>query len=201
MSNFLVQGTFGTQGNFEVVVPLSTGGLVHLFRKNDDPTFPWTVDQVFATNLNFGSASLIQSSFGPGNLEVVAQSTSLLLHFWRDAGPSFTWSGPTQIFDGVGANPCLIQGKFPGTPGSIGNFEVVVPGPQAGLMHFFRDNNSAGFPWNGPTTFGTGDASFEGASLIQSSYGDPGNLEVVGFPVGTQTGPLAHYWRELWPSF
>src|SRR5262249_47015683 len=37
----LIQGLFGGRGNFEVVVPLVTGGLAHFWRNNDDPALPW----------------------------------------------------------------------------------------------------------------------------------------------------------------
>src|ERR1700756_4788116 len=44
-------GTYGTTfGNFELVVPLRTGGIGHFFRNNDDPSFPWSGPVVFAAD-------------------------------------------------------------------------------------------------------------------------------------------------------
>ena len=65
-------------GNYELVVPLQSGGIAHYYRDNDDPNLPWYQTAVFATE--FGSVqgvSLIQSNYstagnGPGNLAVVA---------------------------------------------------------------------------------------------------------------------------------
>jgi hypothetical protein len=37
----LIQSNFGLKGNFELVVPMSTGGLAHYWRNNDDPELPW----------------------------------------------------------------------------------------------------------------------------------------------------------------
>src|SRR5262249_40542112 len=40
-TGYLIQSIFGAQGNFEMVVSLSSGGLAHYWRNNDDPTLPW----------------------------------------------------------------------------------------------------------------------------------------------------------------
>jgi hypothetical protein len=37
----LIQSNFGIKGNFELVVPMSNGGLAHYWRNNDDPELPW----------------------------------------------------------------------------------------------------------------------------------------------------------------
>ena len=52
-------------------------------------------------------------------------------------------------------------------------------------------------PWNGPFHFGTRAGIFQQVALIQSNYGWPGNLEVVG-RVGNQ---LLFFWRDSGPSF
>ena len=53
------------------------------------------------------------------------------------------------------------------TFGSAGNFEMVLPSPQGGLVHVWRNNDTAGFPWMPPTFFASG--YLDGVSLIQRS--------------------------------
>ena len=93
----LIQSNFGLNGNFELVVPLSNGGLAHYWRNNDDPELPWYGPVRFGeANVRFNSSFLIQSKFGSqGNLELAAteESGKNLAMFWRDSGPSFDWHG------------------------------------------------------------------------------------------------------------
>ena len=101
MSGFLIQSHFGSMGNFEVVVPSrAAGGLVHFWRNNDDPSFPWSGPTYFAGGLGaIDGVSLIESNFGsPGNLEVVAvangQLNSLLAGFFMERSihhPQHRW--------------------------------------------------------------------------------------------------------------
>ena len=183
----LIQGSFGTKGNFEVVVARAGGGLSHYWRNNDAPGFPWSGPTNFGSG-SFRGVSLIQSNFGPGNLEVVALTASgQLVAYWRENHSPFTWHGPTATFaSGVTGNPSLIQSSF----GTKGNFEVVVPRVSGGLAAFWRDNDTSGFPWHGPTPFGTG--GIREGSLIQSNFG-PGNFE-VDVLVGASG---FQYWRDL----
>lgn len=184
-SGFLIQSTFGTKDNFELVIPRA-GGLAHYWRNNDASGFPWSGSTNFGSGSVLGTAE-IQSNFGPGNLEVVALVGNQLLHYWRENHSPFTWHGPTATFaTGITGNPTLIQSSF----GTKGNFEVVVARTGGGFAHYWRNNDASGFPWSGPTNFGSG--NFRGVSLIQSNFG-PGNLEVVAL---TATGQLVHYWRE-----
>src|SRR5271157_1966818 len=61
----LIQSNFGLKGNFELVVPMSDGGLVHYWRNNDDPELPWYGPVKFGeAKGRFNSSSLIQSNFG-----------------------------------------------------------------------------------------------------------------------------------------
>ena len=95
----LIQSRFGTKGNFEMVVPAATGGLLHFWRNNDAPTMPWSGATAFGTSLGHVDAvSMIESNFGtPGNLEVVARVGTSTQFFWRDSGPAFHWNGPFQL--------------------------------------------------------------------------------------------------------
>jgi hypothetical protein len=173
MSNFLIQSSFGTAGNFEAVVQ-SGGGLVHVWRNNDDPALPWYASTPFATKLagQIQGVALIESSFG--NLEIVVVANNQLLHFYRSSLSDTDWTGPTAtIASGVSGTPAFIQ--RPPATGTVSNFEVVVPSADGGLLHFTRNNNAAGFPWGLQASFQL-QTQYIGASLIQSSFG---NLEVV----------------------
>ncbi|HEX6901869.1 MAG TPA: tyrosinase family protein [Thermoanaerobaculia bacterium] len=191
----LIQGRFGGQGNFELVVPRSAGGLAHYWRNNDDPAFPWFGPIPFGTSLGTVEAvTLIQSNFGsPGNLEVIARAGSQLYFFWRDSGPAFTWNGPFLIASGVSGHPAVIQSRF----GAQGNFELVVPLAAGGLAHYWRNNDDPALPWIGPIPFGAGLGSVESVTLIQSNFGSPGNLEVIA-----RAGSHLHFfWRDSGPAF
>ncbi len=99
----LIQGRFGSVGNFELVTPLVGGGLAHMWRNNDDPALPWSGQIPFGAGTgSYSAVTMTQSNFGdPGNLEVVAQTANLLAFFWRDSGPSFTWYGPYVFESGI----------------------------------------------------------------------------------------------------
>ncbi len=232
-SGNFIQGAFGHQGNFEVVLVLN-GKLVHYWRDNDAFGLPWHG----ATLLPDGgrsaprasdrapvpmaptSVALIESNFNePGNLEVIARMTATLagggsadslVAYARDR---FGWHGPTSIeVDGKGVvgvqeTPAFIQSAF----GTKGNFEMVVV-QDGQLAHYWRDNDARTLPWRGPaflpkpspTSSGgrtTGIAAAPtGVALLESTFGDPGNLEVfatMSFVVeGAGPGWLAHYWRD-----
>ncbi len=95
----LIQSRFGTQGNFELVDPAASGGLLHLWRNNDNRFMPWSGAIPFGQSLGqVAGVSLIESNYGsPGNLEVICNASGQLQFFWRDSGPSFTWNGPYQL--------------------------------------------------------------------------------------------------------
>lgn len=95
----MIQGTFGNKGNFELVVPMASGGLSHFWRGNDDDQQRWHGPLMFGANLGkVESVGLIQSNFGePGHLEIVAQVDSQLAFFWRNSGPDFRWNGPQYL--------------------------------------------------------------------------------------------------------
>jgi hypothetical protein len=179
----LIQSTFGTQGNFEVVVPLDSGGLAHYSRDNDAEGFPWLALSVFATDAGKVEAvSLIQSTFFD-NFEIVVRIDDRLAHFWRDAS-SGEWFGPNFFASGVSGTVSLIQGRF----GAAGNFEVVAPLAAGGIAHFWRDNQT--FDWSDANVFAEDVGKVDEVCLIQGSFGD--NFELVA-RIGDQ---LAHFWRD-----
>jgi hypothetical protein len=194
-AGFLVQGRFGNHGNFEMVTPRDLGGLAHYWRDNDDPAMPWYGPFTFGpADRDYDCVTMIQSNYGePGNLELIARSGDQLDFYWRDSGPSFTWNGPYRIAGDVAGNPALIQSRF----GARGNFELVVPLRDGGLAHYWRNNDDPSMPWNGPYPFGSQAGNVEGVALLESNYGDPGNLEVVA-RAGSQ---LLFFWRDSGPAF
>ena len=200
-SSFMTQGRFGQVGNFEMVVPMSSSGLAHFWRNNDDPALPWFGPLPFGSTDVYAAVTLFQSNFssigtGAGNLELVARSGNRLDFYWRDDAPPFTWHGPIAFETGVSGTPALIQGNF----GVTGNFEMVVPLAAGGLAHFWRNNDDPALPWNGPFPFGSSDA-YDGVALIQSNFSSsgtgPGNLELVA----RSGNRLDFYWRDDAPPF
>ena len=80
----LIQSHYGNKGNFELVVPLASGGMAHFFRDNDAPGFPWYYTMNFGTGY-VDAISMIESNFGiPGNLEVIVRVGSQLFAYYRD---------------------------------------------------------------------------------------------------------------------
>jgi kumamolisin len=199
----LIQSTFGTQGNFELAVPLAAGGVAHYVRLNDQAACPWAgPDQIFGLSLGqLDGISMIQNDYGgnPGNLAVVARVNTLLMYYHRDSGPNFAWRGSKVVVNGynvtgLSGNPVLIQSRF----GTVGNYEVVVPLTIGGLAHFVRVNDVSTAPWCGPDqVFGASLGAVDAVSMIQSNYGSPGNLEVVA-RVGDK---LFTFWRDSGPDF
>ena len=101
---------------------------------------------------------------------------------WRDRPNASPWGG-WFIQSRAGANR--------------NNFEVVIPWPNGGLAHFYRDNGNNALQWYGPTLFATG-SHYQGVSITESDdrafQGTPAkNLEVVAV---RQDGVLEHWWRE-----
>ena len=186
----LIQSRFGKKGNFELVVPAAAGGLVHYWRNNDAANLPWSGPTAFGGGLGkVDAVTMIESNFGnPGNLEVICRVGKKLYAFWRDSGPAFKWNGPTQIEDGTAGNPVLIQSRY----GTKGNFELVVPAAAGGLVHYWRNNDAGNLPWSGPTAFGGGLGKVDAVTMIESNFGNPGNLEVI-----CRVGPkLYAFWRD-----
>jgi hypothetical protein len=189
----LVQSRFGTKGNFEVVVPQPTGGLAHYWRNDDDPYLAWHGPSLFGSGV-FDSVTMIQSNFGsPGNLETIGVQNGNLIFFWRDSGPGFHWSGPAQIGSGVHGVPALTQSRF----GSKGNFELAAPARNAGIKVYWRNNDDPALPWSSPITIGQSLGRVDAVSLIQSNFGNPGNLELMALAGGN----LYFFWRDSGPAF
>ena len=87
----------------------------------------------------------------------------------------------------------MLQGRF----GDHGNFEMVTPRDIGGLAHYWRNNDDPAMPWYGPYGFGPGASNYDAVTMIQSNYGEPGNLELIARS-GDQ---LDFYWRDSGPWF
>lgn len=194
----MIQSTYGIRGNFELVVPLSAGGLGYYWRNNDHDELPWYGPVEFGADAGlFDGVSLIQGNFGEmGNLELVAVDYGghNLVHFWRETGPNFDWHGPNQISDKAlvplfSGNPAMIQSNF----GCRGNFDVVVPKAEGGFSYYWRDNDDPALAWNGPFDFATDSGIFDSVSLIQGNFGETGDLELVA----RSDDQLLHFWRDF----
>jgi hypothetical protein len=197
-----IQSRYGRTGNFEVVTTTLGEGpsLGHYWRDNDDPSLPWYTAAPFGEffALFGGGMSLIQSNYGnPGRLEVLTElwgpeGNRSLLHLWRDAVAPFQWHEETIFGQRVAGNPALIQSLF----GARGNFEVVVPSADGGISHYWRDNDDPAQPWHGPTNFGRDLGQVEAVSMIQSNFGQAGNLEVAA----RAADRLLLFWRDSDPQ-
>jgi hypothetical protein len=173
----MVQSRYGSRGNFELLFPAATGGLMHMWRNNDAAGFPWSTPRQIMPSLGqVDAVSLIQGDRGidpPGALEAVVRVGTKLAHLWRDQTPAAAWHLTVWFGDGAAGNPVLVESVF----GSAHNFEVVVPSATAGLIHFYRNNSAPGTPWSGPRPFAADLGPVDAVAMTQSSF--QGHLEVV----------------------
>ncbi|CAO5167592.1 conserved hypothetical protein [Frankia sp. AiPs1] len=181
----------GKAGNFEVVVPSAFSGLTHVWRDNDATNYPWRDPWQTAQALGpVDAVSMIQSTLAnPGPLEMVIRVGDALSFLWRDSSGTFAWHAPTALAQGVRGVPSLIQSRL----GTKGNFELLVPAADVGLIHLWRNHDVHGYPWSGPARFGANLGKVDAVSLIHGTLGGgTGMLEAVAL-VGTR---LVHLTRD-----
>src|SRR5262245_41686319 len=186
-SGYFLQTSFGATGNFEMVLPSPQGGLVHIWRNNDSAGFPWMAPTFFASGYPDG-VSLVQRSdkdHAPGDLEVVFRIGDRLAHLVRRDSK---WKEPAYFASGLSGRPAFIQSSL----GERGNYEVVAPLAAGGLAHYFRGNDDPSEPWSQPVVFATSLGRVDSVALIQSNFGDPGNLELIA----RSSNALWHFWRD-----
>lgn len=96
----LVQGAYGSCGNLELVACDATDGLWVFWFNADDADAPlqapdvppgqWSTGLAFAAGRRYVDAQIVQSTFGPNHLEVVALTDDGTLESWYwSPGPGF----------------------------------------------------------------------------------------------------------------
>lgn len=178
-------------GAFELVIPATDGGAVHLTRDNSRPfpspsNYPWSKPARFGTKLTGITAlALIESNYGTnGRLEVAAIAKGKL--YWSSRESNLQWKDFSPILTEYGdlvGNPALIQSN---DGSEAGNFELVVPAAGGGLWYFSRDNNDGtqAAKWLKGVRFGEKEGVFKGVALVQGWGGEGGRLEVVAQKAG-----------------
>ena len=175
--------------NFEMLATVGGGGMIqHWWRDNSAAGFPWhTAYAPFG-----GDAAVCPTLTGTTynrNFECVFLTTGRRLHHWFFDQTSHTWTdggvfGPPGTAWGV---PGFIQGNY----GAPGNFEVVVRLEDGQLNHWWRMDGPP-WTWSDGGCFAS-NVAYSGPSLVQTSYGTQGNLELVAVLNG---GEMQHWWRD-----
>jgi Matrixin len=96
--------------NFELVVPLATGGLAHYYRRNN-PAGAWAGPTAVFGSGPYEAVTFIQSNLGADNFEVIARQGQQLVSFYRDNSTS-RWHGPFVLLtSGTAGNSVVIQSE------------------------------------------------------------------------------------------
>ena len=187
--NMIESGNGADFRNFEMLATVGGGGTIqHWWRDNSASGFPWhTAYAPFG-----GDAAVcptLTATTYNRNFECVFLTTGGRLHHWWFDQTSHTWNdggvfGPPGTAWGV---PGFIQGNY----GAPGNFEVVVRLKDGQLNHWWRMDGPP-WTWSDGGCFAS-NVEFSGPSLIQTSYGTQGNLELVCV---LNTGQMQHWWRD-----
>jgi Domain of unknown function (DUF4185) len=177
----IIQSSFGSPHNFEVVVP-EEGGLAHYWHNNSDLSSPWNRANDYAAPGSTGSAAMVQNRLNQ-NLEVVVLHGTELRHHWFENG---TWNHGVVITNRATGPACMIQSSY------NNNLELVVL-EDSNLILYWRDSSEPHLPWK----FGgiissqaTGPAGFVQGDFAEVQLHK--NFEVV-VPEGDK---LSHYWRD-----
>jgi hypothetical protein len=168
----LVQGPWGSPGNFYLAIPSKVGGILYYPRDNKVPHPTWGLPSRVTKVGQVDAISMVASY--AGNLEFVAREGDKLKHFWRPPGIA-NWSAPAPIPTTAAGVPALVQGRF----GTKGNFELACPAPDKGIRHLYRDNDKENFPWIVNPTFGTELGRVDDVTMIQARPGTLGDLQLV----------------------
>jgi hypothetical protein len=156
----LIQSTFGTRGNFEVVVQLD-GQFCHYYRINDRRKgvdgFRWGKSECKGDNITSAPA-LIQSTFGTSdikNFEVVVQQGDKLSHWsrdnnmqdlpWYEREDEFVTSNPINIDE---AGVTLIQQDIDVNGSTQRNFIVAGVQSNGKACIWKRNNDIDNEDWN-----------------------------------------------------
>ncbi len=168
--------------NFEMVYRTTAGRLHH--RYFDQASSSWKDGPIFGPNNATGAVGFIESSWGPGNFEVVVGvGGTQLQHWWRGAGG---WEATVTFGSNIATmGASLIQSTW-------GALELVAVLHAGQMQHFWRN----GATWEGDQVFGAGITS--PPVMIQGQYGmadenGNGNFELV---VANPSGAIEHWWRN-----
>ncbi|OAA28631.1 hypothetical protein UG55_1005145 [Frankia sp. EI5c] len=186
----------GVRGNFDVVVPSAFSGLNHVWRDNDATGAPWRDPWQTAQALGrIDAVTMVQSTLAtPGPLEVVVRVGPRLFFMWRDSTGAFQWRPPVQLTQGVGGVPSIVQSRL----GGKGNFELLAPAADVGILHMWRNHDVPGYPWSAPKLFAANLGRVDAVSLVHGTLGGgAGLLEAVAL-VGTRLVHLTRDHTAVW---
>jgi len=181
-----LQGDYGAPGNFEVVVRVADGSLVHWWR--DEVNFNWQQSAKFGSNIAHSAPAMIQR-FDRG-LELIAVNNDGTMQRWlRDDAHHAGWQAFEKFGSNVQSAPVMLEGMF-GAPDEVtpGNYELCVA-VNGTAQHWWRNNVDGAGTWSMSATFGENVAGVVG--MIEGSFGF--DLEVI---LLLKDGKLQHYWRN-----
>ncbi|HXB87841.1 DUF4185 domain-containing protein [Mycobacterium sp.] len=191
----IIQSSFGSEGNFEVVVPIEgpDGNPVLWHYWRDDPPNhqqPWqrALQVTQPGDVVTGPGCLIESSRNGNSIEVVVpvrgpNGLSMLRHITRVGATGVWTTNPTPITgsgDVVAGGAVIIESDFRDSSGQ-GNFEVLVglrmPAGHIEIRHFWHDTTDSPTWTKGQRVMASGGDSPDsfaaaGVALIQSDYPD-----------------------------
>lgn len=168
----MLQGSYGGQGNFELVAAVEGGGLEHFARDNDDPTQPWSATAWFGGADELSGASLIMSSNGDFDvISSLATGGLQVFHRWNGI-PGTPWAS------GVPFSVATTYNAVAMIESNDGDLEAVAARNGGGLEHFTHAGIGTGAPFVHTATFGSD--WYADVALIQSNIGVEGNFEVIG---------------------
>ena len=184
----LIQGNRGVRGNFEVLVPLVTGGIGHYWRANDGD-MAWRQHAVLGQGLYRG-VGLLQAQFGAnGNLEAIGVRGDQVDVFWN--GDDAVWR-PSVIL-----SPMQVP-VGPSLPGASFRIDDIgVTGIHAVMLHDGRvllfgypmgGSGSASIPaviWNPATRSTVPIAGFRNSFCSGHTTLPDGRVLIVGGHIGS----------------
>jgi C1A family cysteine protease len=185
-SGAMIESGDGTShDNFELLAADPSGTVTHYWR--DGAALTWHNAGLIGATGAAACPTLTGTTY-TRNFECIYLTTSRRLHHYFFDQGSQKWVdggifGPT---DATGV-PGFIQSNY----GAPGNFEVVVRTSDGRLNHWWR-TNGAPWTWSDGGRFGA-NIALSGASLVQTQYGNQGNLELVAV---LATGQMQHWWRN-----
>jgi hypothetical protein len=175
-------GDGGDHRNFEMLATIHGAQIVHWWRDNSAAGFPWAKAETFGNDA--AACPTLTGTTYNRNFESVHLTTGRRLHHWWFSQSAKNWNdggifGPTDA-SGI---PGFIESSY-----GPGNFEVVVRTADNKLNHWWRDGGG----WHDGGRFGA-NVAYSGATLVQTTYGQNGNLELVCV---LTNGQMQHFWRD-----